>query len=229
MRGVYAHRNKKDGTIFYVGQQRTNDIDRAHDFTPRKRNKLWRDYVKYHGGLSNVEVIWLYVSHDDNESLFHIEHLYQKKYFELNPEIFTCHELIQQGKLNSNYGNYWTDDMKHHISVLNSGRLVGKKNPMYGISMLERMHGDEQRYEEWKKMQGKKSSGGNNGRSIKCKLFGPNGFEKIFDYRGQMEKWFAENISPKHNNCSYGAGMINKNHYHYKKDQYLLQWHWIAL
>lgn len=229
MRGIYAHKDKKNGTIFYVGQQRTDDIDRAHDFRPRKRNKLWHDYVKYHGGLSNIEVIWLYISHDDNESLFHIESFYQKKYFVTNPESFACHELIQEGKMNSNYGNYWTDEMKQHMSVLNSGRFAGSKNPMYGIPMIERLKGDKQRYEEWRKLLSANNAGGNNPRAIKCKLFGPNGFEKTFDYKRQMVRWFAKNISPKHNNCSCGADMINRNHYHYKKDQYLLQWHWIAL
>lgn len=229
MRGIYAHKDKKNGKIFYVGQQRKNGIDRAHDFRLQKRNKLWQDYVKHHGGIDNIEVIWLYVSHDDNESLFHIEHLYQKKYFELNPEIFACHELIQQGKLNSNYGNYWTDDMKHRISVLNSGRLVGKKNPMYGVSMLERMHGDKQKYEAWKKSLCEIRKGGNNSRAIKCKLIGPDGFEKIFDYKGQMEKWFLKNISPKHDNRLHSAESINKTSYYRKNQQYLLQWHWIAL
>lgn len=229
MRGIYAHKDKKNGTIFYVGQQRKNDIDRSHDFRSRKRNKLWWDYVKHHGGIDNIEVVWLYISHDDNESLFHIEHLYQKKYYELNPEIFACHELIQQGKLNSNYGCYWTDDMKHHMSVVNSGKYDGEKNPMYGISMFERMHGDKQRYEQWKKLESKKTQGGRNGRAIKCKLMGPNGFEKTFDYKGQMVKWFLKNISPRYDNRLHSAESINKTSYHCESQQYLLQWHWVAL
>lgn len=229
MRGIYAHKDKKNGKIFYVGQQRTNSIDRAYDFRFQKRNKLWRDYVEHHGGIDNIEVVWLYVSHDDDESLFHIEHLYQKKYFKLNPEIFACHELIQQGKLNSNYGHYWTDDMKHRMSIINSGKYDGEKNPMYGISMLERMYGNKQRYEEWKKAQSKVTSGGRNGRAIKCKLIGPNGFEKTFDYKRQMEDWFAKNIASKHDNRWQSSESINKTHYQYKRLQYLLQWHWVKL
>lgn len=67
MRGIYAHVNKVNGRVFYVGQQRVNN-NRAYDFKTQ-RNDEYKKYVEKIG-VENVDVVWLYESCDCNENLF---------------------------------------------------------------------------------------------------------------------------------------------------------------
>ena len=61
MRGIYAHKNKLNNKIFYVGQQKLHN-DRAHQFG-KNRSESYREYVD-RIGIDNVEVMWLHITED---------------------------------------------------------------------------------------------------------------------------------------------------------------------
>lgn len=107
MRGIYAHINKLNGKVFYVGQQKIHN-NRAYDFN--NRSDRWKEYVSKISE-ENVEVKFLYETDDDDVNLYPLESKYQKEFFIRDGEMVT-RELIQFGEHNSNYGNRWTSEMK---------------------------------------------------------------------------------------------------------------------
>lgn len=123
MRGIYAHKNKLNNKIFYVGQQRIHN-DRAYQFNKNRSNS----YIEYVKNITeeNIEVIWLHITEDEDENLFPIESYYQNKFH--SPEMVTS-ELFQEGEMNSNYGNFWSDRKKKKLSEKTSdGSRKGSNN-----------------------------------------------------------------------------------------------------
>lgn len=112
MRGIYAHRNKLNNVIFYVGKQET-EYDRSHDFF-KQRNDKYLNLVK-EIGIENIEVIWLYISNND-EPLNKIEKYFQEVYFALHDDLFLCSEFVAYGVRNPNFGNKWTKEQKEKLS-----------------------------------------------------------------------------------------------------------------
>ena len=141
MRGIYAHVNKINGRVFYVGQQRCHN-NRAYDFK-KQRSDRYKKYVE-EIGIENVEVVWLYKSVDDNESLFPIESFYQHKYYQ--DGFLKTRELVQNGKNNSNYGNYWNEEQRKHLSKKMKGRYVGEDNPKATACILYGPNGFEKKF-----------------------------------------------------------------------------------
>lgn len=123
MRGIYAHKNKLNNKIFYIGQQRIHN-DRSNQFNLHRSDK-YLEYVK-NIGEDNIEVIWLHITEDEDENLFPIESYYQNKFHSL--EMVTG-ELFQEGEMNSNYGNFWSERKKKKQSnKVSDGRRKGAGN-----------------------------------------------------------------------------------------------------
>ena len=185
MRGIYAHVNKINGRVFYVGQQRCHN-NRAYDFK-NQRSDRYKKYVE-EIGIENVEVVWLYKSVDDNESLFPIESFYQHKYYQ--DGFLKTRELVQNGENNSNYGNHWSEEQRKRLSEKMKGRYVGKDNPNYGNHWT-----DEQKKKSSEAAKKRGSlSGVKNPKATACILYGPNGFEKKFDLLKDMTEWVSNNV-----------------------------------
>lgn len=185
MRGIYAHVNKINGRVFYVGQQRVNN-NRAYDFKTQRNNE-YKKYVEKIG-IENVDVVWLYESSDCNENLFTAEWIYQNKYYQNG--FLKTRELIFNGENNPNYNNHWNERQRKLMSEKMKNRYDGKNNPNYGNRW-----NDEKREKARKraKKQGE-FSGTNNPKASPCILYGPNGFEKKFELLKEMAEWVSKNI-----------------------------------
>lgn len=209
MRGIYAHVNKIDGRVFYVGQQRVNN-NRAYDFKTQ-RNDRYKKYVRMIG-IENVEVVWLYVSCDRSENLFTAEYVYQNKYYQNG--FLKTRELIISGENNPNYNNHWSKEQRKHMSDKMVGRYEGKDNPNYGHKWDSKMK--EAAREKAKKQRS--FAGVKNPTASSCILFGPEGFEMKFDLLKDMSKWVSENLI--HTELK-DITSINRNH-HIKKEYRVL-------
>lgn len=123
MRGIYAHKNKLNNKIFYVGQQRIHN-DRANNFS-KHRSDRYLDYISKIGE-ENIKVIWLHITEDENENLFPIESYYQNKF---HSDEMVTDELFQSKEHNSNYGNFWSDRKKEELSKkFSDGQRKGANN-----------------------------------------------------------------------------------------------------
>lgn len=163
--GIYAHRNKLDGTIFYVGSQRPRKyygrkvIERSKDFWKSKS----KNYYKYIAeiGEENIEIIWLYITNDPDENLLKKEKMFQDIYYNIYKEKFLCYEFCSYGERNPNFGNQWTDEQKKSLSKKRVDKLKNELNP----------------------------------NAKKCTLHFPDGKTKDFSYLRQMNDWIKENIT----------------------------------
>ena len=163
--GIYAHRNKIDNAVFYVGKQIKNNVNpkyiRSEDFE-KERSEEYKKYVEKIG-TNNIEVIWLYKTNDENIKLNKLEKHFQELYYDIYREKFLCYEFVAYGNKNPNFGNYWSEEKKQRLSKLKKDNNHGK--------------------------------GKNNSRATKCMLHFPSGETKNFDYLGQMKEWFWNNIT----------------------------------
>ena len=214
MRGIYAHVNKINGRVFYVGQQRVNN-NRAYDFKTQ-RNDRYKKYVK-EIGIENVDVVWLYESADDNESLFTAEWVYQNKYYQ--DGFLKTNELIFNGKNNPNYNNRWNAKQRKAMSDRMKNRYVGKDNPNYGNKWSDEKK-DEAR-ERAKKQGG--FSGVNNPKASPCILYGPHGFKKKFKLLKDMSEWVSKNVI--HGELK-DITSINRSHHIRKEYKVLDNWNY---
>ena len=165
MYGIYAHRNKIDGTVFYVGSQRYRKnygrkiIDRSKEFW-KQRSKEYYQYISKIGE-ENIEIIWLYTTDDPNEPLLDKEKMFQDIYYKIYKDKFLCYEFCSYGERNPNFGNKWTDEMKKSLSKKKVDKLKNELNP----------------------------------NAKKCTLHFPDGQTKDFLYLRQMNDWIKENIT----------------------------------
>lgn len=138
MYGIYAHRNKIDDTIFYVGKQEKTKFDyiRSEDFTNQRSDKYLKCVEEI--GKDNIEIIWLYKTDNENIKLNKIEKHFQELYFDIYKEKFLCYEFVAYGDKNPNFGNYWSQEKKERLSKLrkNNEHSKGKKNPKAVKCML---------------------------------------------------------------------------------------------
>lgn len=189
LRGIYAHKNKLNNTIFYVGVQAMEN-GRAHNF--KQRSEHHRKYIE-DIGEDNVEVLWLYKAKpdEDRKALSKYEVYYQNLYY--NPE-FQTKEYIIFGKDNPNYGNHWTDEMKQAMSEKRrrNGKSKGENNPQYGQTWAGRLGNDPNKIALTKKHMSEGRMGSKNGRATNCTVHSPDGKEYHFDILKDMDDWLRE-------------------------------------
>lgn len=153
--GIYAHKNKTNGKIFYVGQQRKTTFGNIRAYTfYENRSERYIEYVNKIG-KENIEVIWLYETNDENESLYKLEKKFQEIYYSIYQDDFLTNELILQKENNPNYGKFWTDEKRKKLSekkkVLKA--TVGDKNGMARRCVLYGPDGEEHHFTTLKEMR----------------------------------------------------------------------------
>ena len=130
--GIYAHKNKIDKNIFYVGKQQKikGEYIRSELFEVA-RSSEYLEYIK-EIGIENIEIIWLYETLDENESLSEKEKIFQEAYYKIYGDKFLCKELISYGDKNPNYGRVWTQEKKDELGRKRreNGKSKGGKNSM---------------------------------------------------------------------------------------------------
>jgi len=180
---VYAHKNKINNKIFYIGGKYSKN-KREFDF--KIRSNLWKEEVSKIG-IENVEVIILFESDNINE-VRKKEVYYQQYYYKLG-ENYCCKEFCNYGKNNPNYQNYWTDIQKQNLSLKMKGRYKGKNNPNYNNKWSEEK---KKKLSDLKKKNGL-LKGKNNPKAKACILYLRDSSFIEFDTKSELIQYLINN------------------------------------
>lgn len=83
---------------------------------------------------------------------------------------------MRLGKRNSNFGNYWTEEMKQALSEKKKGKMVGDANPS--------------RRPEVRKLLADGKFGENNPNAKRWRVTDPTG--QVFEFIGGLKRWLKE-------------------------------------
>ena len=146
--GIYAHRNKINNIVFYVGKQQKNKSGyiRSETFYSGRSDK-YKEYVELIG-VDNIEIIWLYKTLDENEPLNEKEKIFQEAYYRIYGDDFMCNEFVAYKERNPNFGNSWSDEQREALSRVRkkNGKSKGKNNPMAKKCLLHFPNGETKKF-----------------------------------------------------------------------------------
>lgn len=165
----YVYEHWLNGKCFYVG---CGSIKNNRAFDLSSRNENW---YKYCNNKFEVKIIKEF---EDGKEAFDFEkELTLEHISNGSPLVNKGIGRSLYGKANGMYGKGYIlkgrKKSKEHIAkiistIKNNGNLKGDKNPMSGVSVLERLGNDNEKYENWKKSCAR--SGSQNGRASKVKV-----------------------------------------------------------
>lgn len=162
---VYKHYH--NNILFYIG---CGSMSYNRPYNSNSRNNNW---WKFCDGNFDVEIVKFFNKEDKKEAEKLEAELIEKEK-EINPNLVNIgigksYIGKNNGMYNKGYllkGRKFSEEHKEKLRISNIGKQSRNKNPMYGVSMFDRLGKDVDKYEKWKKNIGNSKKGKLNHRSV---------------------------------------------------------------